>query len=185
MATENRLKKHMEIILPVIVLILIDQAVKIYISANFMNSRFYFIDGIIGFKPQLNTEYSWINDISNLGITLIPHLIITALILMAAILIYGYMRDNCTMGRMEKGLFTFLFAGAFCSFLDKAFWGGSLDYILLEGFFIFDLKDLYITVFEVITILCVLFNYKGLRKFDEKKFLLDFKNYMKLRYFKK
>lgn len=185
MAAGNWLKKHMEIILPVVVLILIDQAIKIYISTNFINSRFYFIDGIIGFKPQLNTEFSWINDISNLGISLIPHLVLTGLILIAAILIYGYVHDNCTMGRMEKGLFIFLFASAFCSFIDKAFWGGSLDYILLEGLFIFDLKDLYITVFEIITILCILFNYKGFRKFDEKKFLLDFKKYMKLRYFKK
>jgi signal peptidase II len=42
--------------------------------------------------------------------------------------------------------FTFILAGAVCSVIDKIFWGGSLDFIGLFSWFIFDTKDLFITI---------------------------------------
>ncbi len=174
-----------QIVLPVIILILIDQAIKIYISVNFLNKNFYFIDHILGFKPHLNTEYSWLNSISNMGIGLKTHIIFTIIIFLVSVAIYDFMKNKYKTGKLENRLFIFLFAGTLCSLIDKVFWGGSLDYIRLEGFFIFDLKDVYITIFEIIVILCIIFNYKGLRKFNEKKFFHEFRNYMKGKYLKK
>jgi signal peptidase II len=77
--------------------------------------------------------------------------------------------------------FTYLFSGEICSTVDKIFWGGSLDYVLVEGFFIFDLKDVYLSLFDAIVVLCLIFNYKGFRKFDEKIFFREFKNYIKVK----
>lgn len=185
METVNRVKQYMKLVLPVLALIVLDQTVKIFISQYFPDRDFYFIDHLLGFRPQLNTDYSWINNIGNLGVSLLTHIVITVLIIIVAGLIYGYMFDNCLVGKLENRLFTFLFAGAICSFIDKVFWGGSLDYILLEGFFIFDLKDVYITVFEIMILCCFLFNYKGLRRLNERKFFYDLRNYIKVKYIKK
>ena len=41
-------------------------------------------------------------------------------------------------------------AGSLCSLIDKLFWGGSLDFLQIPTLFIFDLKDCYLTVAEVI-----------------------------------
>lgn len=35
-------------------------------------------------------------------------------------------------------------AGVICSIIDRIFWGSSLDYIRIKGFFVFDLKDIFI-----------------------------------------
>jgi signal peptidase II len=51
---------------------------------------------------------------------------------------------------------------------DKLFWNGSLDYLRFKGLFTFDLKDVYITDFEVILIAMIVFNYKNLSKIDDK-----------------
>ncbi len=40
-------------------------------------------------------------------------------------------------------------AGTICSLIDKLFWGGSLDFADTK-LFIFDLKDCYLTVAEII-----------------------------------
>ena len=42
--------------------------------------------------------------------------------------------------------FVFIFAGALCSFIDKVFYGGSLDFIGISDLFIADLKDIYINI---------------------------------------
>ena len=41
-------------------------------------------------------------------------------------------------------------SGCLCSLIDKLFWGGSLDFLQIPTLFIFDLKDCYLTVAEVI-----------------------------------
>ena len=71
-------------------------------------------------------------------------------------------------------MFAFLFSGAFCSLIDKIFWDGSLDYILVKGFFTFDLKDVYLNVFNGLLILSVLINNKILEQIDTKVLLKDF-----------
>ena len=38
----------------------------------------------------------------------------------------------------------------FRKLIDDIFWGGSLDYIQLFDWFIFDLKDVYFTIFAVV-----------------------------------
>jgi len=39
---------------------------------------------------------------------------------------------------------SFVIAGIICSFIDVVFWGGSLDFIGLFDWFIFDMKDVWL-----------------------------------------
>lgn len=44
-------------------------------------------------------------------------------------------------------------AECLCSLIDKLFWGGSLDFLQIPNHFIFDLKDCYLTVAEVLFVI--------------------------------
>lgn len=176
--------KYLKPLLMVSLLVCIDQLIKIIILNNFMNKRFYFIDRIIGFEPIINTKYSYINSLGNLGIGLTAHIITVLIAMLISIIIYLFINETY-MNLFEESIFIFLFSGSFCSLIDKIIWGGSLDYILVEGFFTFDLKDVYISIFEILIIACLIFNYKGLRKFDEKKFFRELKGYIKEKLTKK
>lgn len=63
-------------------------------------------------------------------------------------------------GIIPKVIYVLLLSGAFCSLIDKIFFGGSLDYILLFDWFIFDLKDCYISGAEVLFAFALIKNYK-------------------------
>lgn len=47
-------------------------------------------------------------------------------------------------------------AGCFCSLIDKIFWGGSLDFLQIPNLFIFDGKDVYLTLSEVFFVILAL-----------------------------
>ena len=51
-------------------------------------------------------------------------------------------------------------SGCLCSLIDKVFWGGSLDFLQIPTLFIFDLKDCYLTVAEVIFVVIGILNSK-------------------------
>ena len=173
-------KKYLKIILGVLLLVLIDQIIKVVIANKFMAEEFYFIDNILGFKAAINVDYSWINSVLNLRIGYLPHIILNIVILLFAIIIFIFVRERYQENRIVNLAFLFLLSGGCCSLIDKLFWGGSLDYILLKGFFVFDLKDIYLSIFDIILVVCFISNYKGLRSFDEKKFYNDFKSYVKV-----
>lgn len=179
----SKTKRNYKIPLSILLLILIDQCIKIYISNNLMRENFYIINDIVEFAPTLNTSYSWFNSLFDLGIGLLPHIVVNTIILLISILIFDFTRLKQKEGKIIELLFFLLLAGVICSLIDKIFWGGSLDYIYLKGFFTFDLKDVYLSIFEIILISCWLFNYKGFRKIDEKLLYRDFKSYIKTKYF--
>lgn len=175
----NKLFKYLRTLLMVSILVCIDQLIKIIILNNFMNEKFYFIDKFIGFEPIINTKYSYINSLGNFGIGLAAHIITVIAAMLISIIIYIFISETYNITLFGEYIFIFLFSGSFCSFIDKVIWGGSLDYILVEGFFTFDLKDVYISIFEILIISCAIFNYKGLRRFDEKKFFRELKGFIK------
>ncbi len=181
----NKSLKYLKTVFMVSLFICIDQLIKVIILNNYMNKKFYFINNMIGFEPIINTKYSYINSLGNFGIGLTAHIIGVLIAILITIIIYFFKNETYGTNPFKEFIFIFLFSGSFCSLIDKIIWGGSLDYILVEGFFTFDLKDVYITIFEVLIISCVIFNYKGLRKFDEKKFFRELKDYIKEKLTKK
>ncbi|NLC18050.1 MAG: hypothetical protein GX757_02315 [Clostridiales bacterium] len=49
----------------------------------------------------------------------------------------------------------------------------------MRGLFTFDLKDVYLTVFEVAVLAMLILNYRNIRSLDEKQFIRDFIRYTK------
>ncbi|HWT27014.1 MAG TPA: signal peptidase II [Mobilitalea sp.] len=178
------MKRKINIIYTILLAVSIDQAIKIYISRNMMNKEFDILGNILGFSPYVNSDYSWINSISNLGINRITHIIVNVLMIFIIFMAYDFIKTRYTASNYIKVTFTFLFAGGICSLIDKVAWGGSLDYVWLKGFFIFDLKDLYLSIFIGFVILGMILN-KELMKMNEKTLIKEFAAYFKVKYLKR
>lgn len=180
----SKIERNFKMLLSILLLVLIDQYIKNYISDNLINENFFIYNNIVEFAPIINTSYSWLNSLGNFGVGLLPHIVTNIIILFISMLILDFIRHKQIEGKTINLLFIFLFAGVFCSLIDKMFWGGSLDYIHLKGLFTFDLKDIYLSIVQIIIISCWIFNYKGLRRTSEKLLYNDFKSYIKEKYLK-
>lgn len=112
-----------------------------------------------------------------LGASKWAHIIFNSILIVLVYLFFSYLNDQVGTNRIIKTMFAFLFAGAICSLIDKIFWNGSLDYILVKGFFTFDLKDVYLNIFNGLLILTVIIENKAFMQLDEKKILKDFIRY--------
>lgn len=143
-----------------VLLIVIDQGVKLYISHQYTLSTIIDIaPPFFYFRPFLNTDLSWFGSMFSLdwGIAVYMFLFLIIFIFVVCAQYYVY-KENINR-KLIQIMFIFVYAGGACSIIDKLFWGGSLDFIWLKGFFIFDLKDLYVDVF----ILLLFINYRHLK----------------------
>ncbi len=162
----------------VFALIAIEQIIKIIIYSSFFYNRFAILPPLLYFEPMFNTRYSWFN--SMLKFDGSKYLHITVVIIMS-ILIYLFYRFLCKkFGKIKiiNIMFAFLFSGATCSLIDKVFWDGSLDYILVKGFFTFDLKDVYINVFIGLMVFSLLFKSKASKVIYSKNTFKDFSKFI-------
>ncbi|MDO5518380.1 MAG: signal peptidase II [Clostridium sp.] len=128
----------------VILLVLIDLLIKLIIHFDFMEMRFTLFNFKIGFKPYLNKEQLAI--FNNELPTSINKLILIALLVVVLIiwlLLYNELKDKAYFNSYLELTYVFSFAGMLCALMDKLFFDGSLDYILLYVKII-DLKDLYL-----------------------------------------
>ena len=109
--------------IPVLCLMLVDQIIKMVIHLAYMEEQFYILKNLVKFSPQLNTKLSWagnyIEIFANPVVTILLNLILL-----------------------------FVFLSGYLLYIDKLFWGGSLDYLQIKDLFVFDLKDCYLTVAE-------------------------------------
>lgn len=162
----------------------IDQLIKIYIYLNLMDVNTVFIEGFLEFSPIFNRNYSWLDSVFQWGFSRGYH-IITALIFLAGlILIYDFLITKKTR-HMDKVIclaFIFGIAGSSCSLIDRLVWNGSLDYIYLVDYFTFDLKDVYLTIFEVLIILSAILKFKEYKDVDEKRIIREFWAFVKHKY---
>ena len=133
----------------IIVLVVLDQVVKLIISKWFMNQEFNIIGNIINFHPKQNTNLTWggnfIGILSNMWVALFLNILVI-IVLISGYSFYRSKKSNSS--RSVNILYIFGMAGAICSLIDKMFWGGSLDFIQISQLFICDLKDCYLTVAE-------------------------------------
>lgn len=127
-------------------LMLIDQGIKIIIKQFFFDTYFEIIPKFLSFNPIINTEGSWLNARFDFGIGFPLLIFINSLALLLFFELYRYYIHKCTKDFWGDLCFTFIFSGALCSFIDKVFYGGSLDFIGISDLFIADLKDIYINL---------------------------------------
>lgn len=162
-------------------LIAIEQGIKLVIYSNYLESNLSILAPWLYFRPVFNRDYSWLNSMLKLGVGKLVHIVLVAVVLLLICLVYKFLnRDTATTALIDT-MFAFIFSGAICSLIDKLFWNGSLDYIALTGFFTFDLKDVYINIFNGLLILLLLTDYKGLRRADNSEVIKEFMAFVRRR----
>ncbi|MDP4094686.1 MAG: signal peptidase II, partial [Bacillota bacterium] len=164
-----------------LLLVVLEQGIKLIIKAHYMNYDKKLIWDFLHFKPLINDKLSWINSSLSLGLGFITQVTINILAILIINFFYRYYAS--LRGRTVFGTTAFVIinAGAFCSLIDKIFWGGSLDYIKYTGLlggYTFDLKDCYITVFEVMFVLGFILNMLKDRSYNKFLGSMTFKKFM-------
>lgn len=162
----------------IFLLIALEQGIKLVINNNFLNKTAPIVPPFLYFEPMFNRHYSWFNSMLQLGVGKWVHIVFTGAMLIFIYLFYSYLNSRYGNVRLINVMFAFLFSGALCSLIDKILWDGSLDYIYVNGFFTFDLKDVYLNVFNGLMILSLFLKKEVLNKVDEKELLKGFGKFL-------
>lgn len=133
----------------IVSLVAVDQAIKLFIAHFLMESHFTIIPHVFTFKTMQNIHLGYIPSLFDFMTPLYMAVMISVIAILIMILYYRYW-VFCTFNwgkysRIPTIFLTLVMAGGFCKLIDDIFWGGSLDYIQLFDWFIFDLKDVYLT----------------------------------------
>ena len=176
----------------VLLLIFIDQAIKIPVSKLLpepdaclcltLRVNVTLIEGIFYFKPMQNIHGGWIPNMLDYMMPIYIGVPITVLGIIIFIATYRFMMywafDWDKYKNLPVVFLTAALSGGICSLIDTVFWGGSVDYILLFDWFIFDLKDVYLsfsgaTLVLYVIIFCI--KYYRLSKEERREFDKNFK----------
>lgn len=151
----------------IIGLLFVDQFIKLFIWRFCYDTQGNIIGKWVRFRPVQNTNLSWGGNYFALLSNFWVVVILNALIILLFISIYAYYCTKRTSpSKVVNGIYCAGLASAVCSFIDKVFWGGSIDYIQITGLFTFDLKDCYITVAEILFIIVVLKHHSEISTVD-------------------
>lgn len=184
---ENHFKPNKQINwIWIIVLLGIDQAIKIYLfGIEWQSLTIPLLEPVFYISPSHNTagSYLWVL----LGFENVPkwpHVIFVAAL---AFVLFEYWRfyvSKRPISFWNKGFVHLFLVGALANATDNIFHGGSLDYITIRPFYTFDLKDLFITLAELFVLIEVvnqkLFkNSKDIQGFDLKFIKKDIAEWFK------
>ena len=139
--------KTKSVILWALVLFILDQIVKVVIDRYFLEVKFDILPSLLYFKPTFNHQYSWVNGLFGFGMGFWAHIVIFSFVAIILVLVYDFKKTILVKGKILSFAFIFGFAGVISALVGTIIWNGCLDYIYLRPFFVFDLKDVYITVF--------------------------------------
>lgn len=142
-------------ILWVILLTLIDQAVKLVIYHSFMNVNCVLIPKTLEFKPTFNPSYSYWTAKMGTNMGLIAHLIVFSFIWLILIFLYKFHHKIDSKNRLLDIALLFQTAGFTSAYISILFWKeGVLDFMFFKPLnVICDLKDLYINAFVILWII--------------------------------
>ncbi|OQX98880.1 MAG: hypothetical protein B6I20_10545 [Bacteroidetes bacterium 4572_117] len=162
--------KTQTIITWILILVIIDQAIKIVIYNLYGEINIEIIPSLLEFKPTFNVKHSWVNTIlnKNFGINfgLLPHVILYILIGILIPVYCSYFRNNIpTNKKLIELAIVFFMAAVLCALIGNIIWkNGTLDYIYLKPLFVFDLKDMYSDFGIILFLIYVLKNRKQFEK---------------------
>jgi lipoprotein signal peptidase len=152
----------------IVILVFIDQLVKILINYRFGELHFEIIPSLIEFKPTFNAKHSWVNGLMDkyFGINagLIPHIVLYILIGVMVPVYFSFYRNKIAPDKkLIDTAIIFMMAAILCALIGNIFWAkGTLDYIYLKSFFVFDLKDVFIDIGVVIFLFYAFRNRKSM-----------------------
>lgn len=153
-----------------LILIVIEQGIKVVININYLEANIPILAPWVYFKPMFNRDYSWLNSMLQLGVGKWVHIMIVSAIILMVFLFYNFVSMRLETTLLVDSTFALLFSAAICSLIDKVIWDGSLDYIFINGFFTFDLKDVYINICIGLVLLILFTDHQGIRTIlDETK----------------
>ncbi|MBQ2803853.1 MAG: signal peptidase II [Lachnospiraceae bacterium] len=122
-----------------------DILIKLIIRFFLMERKFYICEKL-GFTPFLNTkQLSIFNNELQWNMSMFSLILLNVGAILAVTVFWCKMRKEEDWTRPFDLAMKLLLSGAVCSFVDKLFWGGSLDYLLIHTQ-IADLKDIYLVV---------------------------------------
>jgi len=135
-------------------LVFIDQIIKRVIAHTCFQSRIPIMGEWVQFMPVVNRKMSWAGNFIPLFSQRSFTILFNILSLFISVNVFCYLNAHKSWGSHKKLYigFVMFWAGAIASILDRVLWGGSLDYIYLQHLFVFDLKDCYITITEILTV---------------------------------
>lgn len=150
-----------------------DQIIKLVIQHVCFDVHLSIFGDWLGFYPIINTKQSW-------GGTFLPFLsnpiIAISLNIFLMIIIhsmYVFYTKSVKPSKLYNSIYLLFMAGSICSLIDKLCWGGSLDYVAFLDWFIFDVKDCYLSF-----AICLLLTGSFLQPvaFDTKAYVCDLKS---------
>jgi signal peptidase II len=125
---------------------LLDQGIKLLIKLLWFNNDLPIIQGMLYFRPIINTDGSWLNARFGTSVSFPILIALNILAIFVFVEVYRYYLHNGNKDFWSDMCFIFVSCGALCSLIDKVFYGGSLDFIGISNLFIADIKDLYINL---------------------------------------
>ncbi|MGH4051954.1 MAG: signal peptidase II [Clostridium sp.] len=160
----------------IFLLVFLDQFIKLIVYTFLSNVKFNIFNNFFGFRSLLNSNHLSVfnSDFLNINININILIILNIFICLFLISLLKYFRHiKIKTTAIYTSLLLFI-AGGISSTIDRIFWGGSLDYVILLGYII-DLKDIYLFVGSIIILIIVIKNLDF--KKSNKKDMLVIKNY--------
>jgi hypothetical protein len=178
--------KTKNIITWILILIIIDQAIKILIYTLFGEINFEIIPSLVEFKPKFNVNHSWVNVLLNknfgINVGLLPHIIMYIMIGILIPVYFSYFRNNIpTNKKLIDTATIFLMAAILCALIGNTIWQkGTLDFIYFKPFStVSDLKDTYSDIGIIIFLIYVFKNRVQLNRLKIRDVYLDTKSRLK------
>lgn len=167
------------IIFLVIILVAIEQIIKLIICLNYQDISLEIIPSLVDFKPTLNNKTFYWLGLMNIDVGRWLRLATAIIILSALCLFYLYLKRTLQNKKWLDISFVFGISGVLCSLSDNIFFGGSWDYVYLKPLFIFDLKDIYMDCFSIFFLICCYRNRTEISNIKMKNIISFLKNELK------
>lgn len=167
------------IIFLVIILVAIEQIIKLIICLNYQDISLEILPSLVDFKPTLNNKTFYWLGLMNIDVGRWLRLATAIIILSALCLFYLYLKRTLQNKKWLDISFVFGIAGVLCSLSDNIFFGGSWDYVYLKPLFIFDLKDIYMDCFSIFFLICCYRNRTEISNIKMKNIISFLKNELK------
>jgi len=144
----------------IIALIALDQGIKLLIAHFMLDMQFTIIPHVFTFRVTQNIHLGWIPSMLDFMMPLYMAIMISVVAILFLIMFYRYLKFiTFNWGKYNYIPTVFLIlalSGGFCKLIDDIFWGGTLDFIQLFDWFIFDLKDVYLTIAGIMIVFYVI-----------------------------
>lgn len=136
--------KRPTIVCSVLALAALDQAIKFIIAAHWAGKAIVIIPGVMEFRPTVNLDHSYLNQVLNLGMGFWRTMILSILSAVLFFTLYKLLRQRSVNVRLLDASLIFIFSAVSSALFSHILGNGVLDYICLRHLFTFDLKDAYV-----------------------------------------